>query len=90
MTDEIFTTSVIVQTLPEHFSEVCYSLGTLPDTHFGFLERASGKIIVLLEVESMQRIQQWIDSAREFHGVLSVTMVYQHAEQESSLDEVIA
>lgn len=90
MSTEIFTTSIVIQALPENFSQVCHDLKTLPDTHFGYLERQSGKIIVLLESDSMRTIQDWLSAARDIKGVLSVAMVYQHAEQASSLSEVIA
>lgn len=87
---EVFTSSIVVQALPEHFSQVCYDLGNLADTHFAYLERKTGKVIVLLETYSIQAIHEWIENARDIEGVLSVAMVYQHVEPESSLNEVIA
>lgn len=90
MSEEIFTTSIILQALPDHFNQICHDLRQLPETHFGHLERETGKIIVLLETDSMQAIQDWISRAHALKGILNVTMVYQHAETKSSLNEVIS
>lgn len=90
MSEEIFTSSLIIQAKPEVFSQICIELGKLPNTHFAHLERKLGKIIIILEADSMRSINDWIDEAKNISGVMSVSMVYQHAEQPSSLNEVIA
>lgn len=90
MANEIYTTSIFIQALPASFSPVCYALRQLPDTHFAYLERKTGKLIVLLEADSMHVIHDWINKAKNIEGVLSVAMVYQHVEQEASMNEVLA
>ncbi len=90
MSDEIFISSLVVQTKPENFDSVCCALRGIPDTHFGCVERTVGKVIVLLETDTSKRIQNWISRAQNVAGVLSVSMIYQHAEPASDLHEVVA
>lgn len=90
MAEEVFTTSIIVQARPDDFPSVQASLESLPYTQVAHQEVSAGKFIILLEVESLRQIESWINEARHIDGVLSVTMVYQHVGNKSSLNEVIA
>ena len=87
---EIYTTSIVVQAAPDHFNLVCEQLRVLAGTEFGHREASRGKIIVLLEAETPKHIERWIQQARDLKGVLSVTMVYQHAENLTAMNEVIS
>lgn len=50
---------------------------------------ASGKLVVVLEGPSTGSLLDRMDAIRKIPGVLSIEMVYQHAEEESVMKELL-
>ena len=50
---------------------------------------ASGKLVIVLEGESTGALLDQMDEIRNIAGVLNVEMVYQHAEDESVMKELL-
>jgi nitrate reductase NapD len=51
---------------------------------------ASGKLVVVLEGASTGALLDQMNLIREVTGVLSIEMVYQHAEEESAMKELLS
>ena len=84
MSETVYSVNLLVQTNPEDFSQVCYELGKLPDTHFAYLERSQGKIVVIQESTSIESIYDWMDIAGTVASVCSVSIISQHTERLAS------
>ena len=48
-----------------------------------------GKLVVVIEAESAPTVLDRLDAIRQVDGVLSVLLVYQHAESAQSMDEEV-
>lgn len=90
MSQEVFITSLIVQVQPQTVFAVAKTLGEHEEVEVAHVEEATGKIITIVETSSLSAIQRHIDRINNIGGVLSTTMVYQHCESRSALDEVLA
>lgn len=51
---------------------------------------AAGKLVVVLEGASTGALLDQMDLIRKITGVLSIEMVYQHAEEESAMKELLS
>ena len=54
-----------------------------------FQSSDDGKLVVVVEAASSAGVVETIDAMRELPGVLNVSLVYQHAEPASSLEQEI-
>lgn len=90
MQQEIYITSLIIQVHPSVISVVIEKLESHKELEIAHSETLAGKIIVIIESDSLVAIQQHIDRINSLTGVVSTTMVYQHCETGSALDEVLA
>ncbi len=87
---EVHITSLIVQVHPATVAEVAEQLNAQPEMEVAHVEAATGKIIAVIEADSLRNIEQYINCINEINGVVFTTMVYQHSESDSALDEVLA
>ena len=53
-------------------------------------EATGGKLVVVIEGSSTGALLDQMDRIRNISGVLSIEMVYQHAEEESIMKEIVA
>ena len=89
MTDELHIASLVVHVTPSTLHHVEQSLAQVESaaTHGS---HPDGKLVVTLEGGSADFIMDQIAQIREIQGVINVSLVYQHTEPQSSLQEGIA
>ncbi len=90
MSNESFITSLIIRTNPPAFVSVCQALVAINGLEVHGQQPEIGKLVVLLERPTMREIQDILTDINNISGVLNASMVYQHAEPNTSLNEVIA
>ena len=88
MTDELHIASFVVQARPEAADEVADAVQALAAAEVA--AREGGKLIVLVEASGSREVLGVVDALRELTGVLSVNLVYHHAEARDWLNEEIA
>jgi nitrate reductase NapD len=86
MSDEIHIAGIIVHAMPARLAEVRAHLAILPRCIVHAAED-DGRMVVTLEAESAPRTLDAMDAIRALPGVLSVALVYQHAEDATEMDE---
>ena len=50
---------------------------------------ANGRLVILIEAATSARVLDAIDAIRALDGVLAVHLAYQHAEEESEMNEIV-
>lgn len=85
-----YITSLIVRVNPLAMSGATKQIAADDEVDIVHSEQSTGKLIVIIESDSLAAIQQHIDRIHAIDGVLSASMVYQHSEPASALDEVLA
>lgn len=88
MSDEIHIAGVIVATSRIHAHRVRTDLQLLPMATV-HLVAEDGRMIVTLETRSPAATLDCMDAIRALPGVFNVALVYQHAEPEAAMEEVI-
>ena len=86
---ELHISSLILQFTPRHSHAIQEQLQTVPEIDVSHIEDKIGKIIVTMETNTHKKINHIIDNLQQFDGMLSVSMVYHHAEDADSLNEEI-
>lgn len=85
---DIHIASVFVHSRPASLVQVQAAIDALESAEV-FRSSAEGKIVVVLEAPSAKAVLDTIDEIRALAGVLNVSLVYQHAEPVSSLQQEI-
>ena len=88
MNDELHIISLIVHAMPKHMEQVSSTIGTLPNALIHGSD-ASGKLVITLEAPTSAEIVDQVGTIQRTHGVINVTMVYQHVESLESLNTEI-
>lgn len=85
---DIHIAGVLVHCRPAALARVKRSVAALERAEL-FQSSDDGKLVVVVEAASSAGVVETIDAMRELPGVLNVSLVYQHAEPASSLEQEI-
>lgn len=85
-TGDVHIAGVLVHSRPLNLMQVCRAIGSLDGAEV-FQSSAEGKIVVVIEASSSRQVVDVVDAIRTFAGVLNVSLVYQHAEPASSMQQ---
>jgi nitrate reductase NapD len=88
MNDELHIISLIVHALPACKEQVSTVINALPHARIHGSD-ANGKLVITLEAPTSAEIVDQVGTIQRLHGVINVTMVYQHVESLESLNEEI-
>ncbi|MGE5489710.1 MAG: chaperone NapD [Actinomycetota bacterium] len=88
MKPEVHIAGLLVQTLPESRSKVKRALASLSQVEV-HADHRNGKLVVVCECDSEDKLMTLIGRIRDLSGVLNVALVYQHMESAEAMDEVI-
>ena len=86
---EIHIIGLLVQTFPEQQLAVADLVSALPGTEVR-ARAANGKLVVVCECAGGEAALSLIAQVRRTTGVLDVSLIYQHAESASALDQEVA
>lgn len=89
MKPEVHIAGLLVQTVPEECRKVAKTVSSLPQAEVR-ASGAAGKLVVVCECGSEDEVMVLVGRIRELPGVLSVALVYQHAESAAAVDEVVS
>lgn len=84
---ETHIAGLLVQVRPGSEPAVAACLAALPRTEVS--AAAGGKLVAVCEGDNSGEILDLIAQVRDLPGVLNVTLVYQHAENATAMDEEI-
>lgn len=87
---EIHISSLIIQAPQAHFSALQSLLTQFPRLEIAAIDTTKGKIIVVVEASSLRELDQMMATIKDLEGVITVTLVYHHVEQQSALEEDIS
>lgn len=85
---EVHIAGVLVHARPLNLMQVCRAIDTLDGAEV-FQSSAEGKIVVVIEAPSGKQVMDIVDAIRPLAGVLNVSLVYQHAEPASSMQQAL-
>jgi periplasmic nitrate reductase NapD len=85
---EIHIASCVVRVRPEAMSAAIAPVETIAGSAVEARD-AAGKLVIVLEDSSTGALLDQMDLIRKIPGVLSIEMVYQHAEEESVMKELL-
>jgi nitrate reductase NapD len=88
MNDELHIISLIVHAMPARNEQVCTAIRALPNARIHGSD-ANGKLVITLEAPTSAEIVDQVGTIQRTHGVINVTMVYQHVESLESLNTEI-
>ena len=83
---ETHVAGVLLHAQPDLLPAVCAAVEALPlaaVTH----RTPDGRAVAVLEGRSARRVTEQMDAIRAIHGVLAVSLVYQHAEPDDEMDK---
>jgi nitrate reductase NapD len=83
---DVHIAGVLVHSRPLYLMQVHHAIDAL-DAAEVFQSSAEGKIVVVIEAPSGRQVLDVLDIIRSFAGVLNVSLVYQHAEPMSSMQQ---
>lgn len=86
--EEIHIVSCVVRVRSEDMATVAATIAQSPCSEI-FAHHPDGKLVVVLENAGSAEIMERIDAMRELPGVLSVELIYQHAEAATTMQEVL-
>lgn len=86
---EVHITSLIVQSEPLRVQQTARSIDEMPNADVHRSED-TGKVVVLLETESLGDVTDRVDAIRRMPGVINVTLVYHQIEDAALLDQPVA
>ena len=84
---ELHIASCVAYVKPEAFEGVVRAINATRLAEVPRQDKASGKLVLLIERDSAGHVMDVIDAVRALDGVLAVHLAYQHAEPESELQE---
>jgi periplasmic nitrate reductase NapD len=87
MNNEWHIASFIVMARPERVVDIMDFIVKLPQTELAAQE--GGRLVLVMEGERRAAIMDRIDALRDVDGVVTVNLVYHHAEDRESLEEEI-
>ena len=90
MISESHISSLIVHTLPDKTVDIGLTLKAMDNVDVFNQIASIGKIIAVIEANSMKATSKLIDRLSQLEGVINVAMVYHHVEPIHSLDEEFA
>ena len=83
---EVHIAGVLVHSRPLNLMQVHRAIDAL-DAAEVFQSSAEGKLVVVVEAGSAGQILDALDAIRAMPGVLNVSLVYQHAESASAMQQ---
>jgi periplasmic nitrate reductase NapD len=87
MHNEWHIASFIVMARPERAVDIVDFIVKLPQTELAAQE--GGRLVLVMEGARRGDIMDRIDALRDLDGVITVNLVYHHAEDKDSLDEEV-
>lgn len=87
---EVHISSLIIQAPQTYFSALQSTLGQFPRLEIAAIDAAKGKIIVVFEANTLLELDQMMATIKDLEGVITVTLVYHHVDQQSALEEDIS
>ncbi|GIZ50371.1 chaperone NapD [Noviherbaspirillum aridicola] len=88
MNQEIHIAGLVVHASPDAVPTLRSAISLIPGAQV-HAAAADGRMVVTLETDSTKRTLDQMDALRALPGVLSVALVYQHAEQAAAMDEEV-
>jgi nitrate reductase NapD len=79
----LYIASAVVKTRPVEQDAVLAAIAALPGTEV--VAADAGRIVVVLEADRHDSVSETLDQVARLHGVLSATLVFEHAEPEEDL-----
>lgn len=87
-TSDIYIASCVVRVRPEHLAARTTAIEQVIRAPVAGSD-AKGRLVVVLEGDSTAALLDQMEQIRNMEGVLSIEMVYQHAEDESLMEELL-
>ena len=86
---EVHITSLVLQAVPASVPDVAALLREIPgaEVHRG---EDNGKLVVLLETNSLHDVTDGVESMRAVPDVINVTLVYHQIEDAALIDQPVA
>lgn len=88
--NEIHISSLVIHILPANLSSAIEKFSQCENLEVCAADDTSGKVVALIETDSMWKIKAMMSEFERYSGVLSVAMIYHHVESHQSLQEAIA
>lgn len=85
---ELHIAGIVVFCQPAAVESIRSSIKVIPSAEI-HAASADGKLVVTLETESTRRTLDYMDAIRALPGVVNVSLVYQHAEPLSALEQEV-
>jgi periplasmic nitrate reductase NapD len=82
---ELHIASFIVMVRPEREASIVQAIQSLPQTEVVVHE--NGRIVLVMEGEHRGEMMDRVDAIQALDGVITVNLVYHHAEEKASLEE---
>jgi nitrate reductase NapD len=87
-TAEIHIASAIVHVAPARLGQARTAISRMPDVEIHASDHRS-RLVVVVEARTGATVLARLDAIRCLDGVLSASLVYQHAESEESMNEEV-
>ena len=81
-------TSLLVHADPGHADELTVTLGTIAEVDVHTADQ-SGKLVLLVETQSLGRVTELIEQINAMDGVVGTTLVYHQIEDSEALDQPV-
>lgn len=88
MSDEVHIAGVVVRVLPECRTRASALIAQFDGTEIRVTD-GRGKLVVVIEAASAREVLERLDAMQRIEGVLSASLVYQHAESAQSMNEEV-
>lgn len=82
---EFHISSLVVRALPQTLDSIKTSIAAMPGAEIHGSD-AKGKMVVVLETQNQGEIAERLRSIESLSGVLNVSLIYHHVEQETPHD----
>lgn len=87
MDDEVHIASFVIQHRPDALGAIQQCIAGMPGAETAACE--TGRCIVLHEGGGTRDLLACMDAVQALRGVISVSLVYHHAERRSALDDIL-
>ncbi len=87
MNDELHISSLVVQHRPEAFARLAATVQARAGMEIA--ARGDTRCVVLCETDDQRHLMDRIDELHAVEGVLTVSLIYHHAEPRAALDEPV-
>lgn len=85
---EVHIAGIIVYCDRSRMDAIKSRIGLLPDAEF-HAQSPDGKLVITLEADSTKHILDCMDAIRALPGVYDISLVYQHAEPASAMEQEV-